>query len=370
MVNLSIRALALSTLLGASAVSATDVIIPNTFQPNTPAVADDVNENFEAFETAVDDNDARIATLIAELNTLQSQVGTLQTTADDQQGTIDGLQSTISDQQDTIDAQQTTIVGLQSDLTAVQSNTVLALDGMLGLGTDSNGYDTARFTAVNVQIVNGTGGTFNTNGLGNLTIGYNESITASQEPFCSSGIFDNENDCEAGGETWAIDQRSGSHNLVLGYGNAYSQYGGVLAGRYNIINGPVASISGGRENIASGVGASVSGGRDNTASGDYSSVSGGAGNTASGERASVVSGRDNIASGFGASVSGGRINTASGDYSSVSGGADNTADGAASAVTGGGLNTASALRASVSGGFNHSAADTYDWAAGSLFQDN
>lgn len=292
MVNLSIRnirALALSTLLGASAVSATDVIIPNTFQPNTPAVADDVNENFEAFETAVDDNDARIATLIAELNTLQSQVGTLQTTADDQQGTIDGLQSTISDQQDTIDAQQTTIAGLQSDLTAVQSNTVLALDGMLGLGTDSNGYDTARFTAVNVQIVNGAGDTSDINGLGNLTVGYNETNTTLQLPFCSRGEWDNEIDCENNGFTWAEDQRSGSHNLVLGTGNAYSQYGGLVAGRANSISGPRASVSGGYRNLASGMGASVSGGYENVASGSSSAVSGGRDNVASGE-ASTISG--------------------------------------------------------------------------------
>jgi hypothetical protein len=42
---------------------ADDLTIPNTFQPNTPARAADVNANFDAVEASVDDNAADIAAL-------------------------------------------------------------------------------------------------------------------------------------------------------------------------------------------------------------------------------------------------------------------------------------------------------------------
>lgn len=43
--------------------SASELTIPNTFSAGTPAVADEVNANFSAVETAVNDNDGRIAAL-------------------------------------------------------------------------------------------------------------------------------------------------------------------------------------------------------------------------------------------------------------------------------------------------------------------
>jgi hypothetical protein len=200
---------------------------------------------------------------------------------------------------------------------------------------------TTLFTGTNVQIVNGLGATNGTptdpnnitnpgtvNGLGNLIIGYNEN---------RDGV-----------------SRSGSHNLIVGLGNGYPSWGGLVAGAYNQISGPVASVSGGGGNTASVLLSSVSGGENNTASGDYSSVSGGAGNTASHEADSVSGGVGNVASGGEASVSGGASNIASGSESSVSGGAGNTASGG---------------NASVSGGLSrHTASGDYNWAAGSLFQ--
>ncbi len=47
----------------AGAAQAGEVTIPNVFSPNTPALAEEVNENFAAFEIAVDDNDARLDNL-------------------------------------------------------------------------------------------------------------------------------------------------------------------------------------------------------------------------------------------------------------------------------------------------------------------
>ena len=200
---------------------------------------------------------------------------------------------------------------------------VAALEALLTnvtRGSDPNtGYDTIQFSDMNVQIVNGTGTTEGTTtGTGNLIIGYNELY----------GLGDD---------------RSGSHNLVIGMFNNYTadSYGGMVVGVANKISGQYSSVSGGRDNIASGYASSVSGGGVNLASGYASSVSGGGGNHAGGQQYS--------------SVSGGVSNLASGWFSSVSGGTDNLASGWYSAV---------------SGGDRRSATGENDWVAGSLFEDN
>lgn len=62
--GISFYFLALGVLLIRSA-SAGDLTVPNTFTAGTPAVASEVNANFDAVETEVDDNDARISDLEA-----------------------------------------------------------------------------------------------------------------------------------------------------------------------------------------------------------------------------------------------------------------------------------------------------------------
>ena len=134
--------------------------------------------------------------------------------------------------------------------------------------------------------MNGLGSTGTTNGLGNLIVGYNEE------------------------RRFRPNNRTGSHNVVVGTYHNFSSFGGVVVGNQNEISGGFASVSG-------GIG--------NTASGSYAAVSGGNGNTASGNFAAV---------------SGGILNTARGDH------------------------------ASVSGGFNRTALAQYNWAAGALLQPN
>ena len=250
----------------------------------------------------------------------------------------------------------------------------------------SGGYD-VYLTEANLHLRNGLGATngypadagssdpacTQTNGLGNLIVGYNEAIG-----YRWDGI---------GGEwvEWSEADRAGSHNIILGINNGYPSFAGLVAGRGNYISGPhasvsggylgtasgfVASVSGGWMNTASGNYASVTGGDVNTASGTYASVSGGARNTASGSRASVTCGSENTASGLIASVSGGNNNTASGLIASVSGGRGNTASAAHTSVSGGNNNAASGLFASVSGGLGRSASGQYDWCAGALFEDD
>ncbi|MDA2921373.1 hypothetical protein MYX76_18090 [Desulfobacterota bacterium AH_259_B03_O07] len=166
-------------------------------------------------------------------------------------------------------------------------------------------------------------------GLGNLVVGYNE-----DNVFLIRTIPD-------------VNDRTGSHNLIIGAEHSYSSFSGFVAGFDNTISDDAASVSGGAFNTASGIISSVSGGGSNTASGGASSVSGGNLNTASGD---------------GSSVSGGTNNTAIAQNSSVSGGSGNTAG---SIVLGSIIGVSS----SVSGGSNVTAPDDNDWAAGTLVQD-
>jgi len=264
---------------------------------------------------------ARAQGVPAEIAALQKQVGALQTQ---------------------VSAQQAQITSLQNQLTAAKP--VLALAPFVSVDPNpENGVigPNITFKGANIHIVSGHTTTADTvTGLGNLIIGYDEDPTAVGLPF-------NPGD------------RGGSHNLVVGRWNRFTNaaFGGLVAGEGNTISAEAASISGGDFNTASRDLSSVSGGSSNTASGAAASVSSGNDNTASGSDASVSGGDSNTASGPGASVSGGGANTASGIAASVSGGEENTASGfEAASVSGGGSNTASgATSASVSGGFRNTA---------------
>jgi hypothetical protein len=217
-----------------------------------------------------------------------------------------GLSSVALSAGKTVDAQQG---GLPARVAALE-------DKLVAVTVDSASNELV-ITGANLRIVNGLGNTRTTNGLGNLIVGYNESRRPEDGP----------------------DNRTGSHNMVVGERNNFSSFGGLVVGLLNEISGGFASVSAGERNTASGELSSVCGGQVNIASGFVSSVSGGAQNTASGQNASV---------------SGGNANTASAFYSSVSGGLQNTASGQAS---------------SVSGGNNRSAPGQFNWAAGPLFAD-
>jgi hypothetical protein len=192
--------------------------------------------------------------------------------------------------------------------------------------TGDGGRPEVVITGANLRIVNGLRGTATANGLGNLIVGYNEP--------------------RDGGHN----ERTGSHNVVVGIGHNFSGFGGLVAGRQNEIRGAFTAVSGGFDNTASGESASVSGGIFNRASGQSSSVSGGF---------------DNTASGNAAAVSGGDGNTASGNAAAVSGGHGNTATGYTAAISGGEANMARGFSASVSGGRNRKAEWDFDWASAS-----
>lgn len=207
------------------------------------------------------------------------------------------------DEQSDIEALKARIASLEAKLAylSIESGAVNGLPGPHVI-----------FTGANVHIRSGSDSTDDNGaleGLGNLIVGYNE-------------------------ERSSINDRTGSHNIVVGAKNNFSSYGGLVVGYSNTVSGSFASVSGGSGNTASGNWASVCGGDSNTAIGDWASVSGGYRNTASGADASVSGGFNNTASGVDSSVSGGSANTASGDWASVTGGNENEAAGENSTVLG------------------------------------
>ncbi len=216
-----------------------------------------------------------------------------------------------------------------------------------------------HFNSMNVHINNGLGATNGnaadpealsgtTNGLGNLIVGYDEPHQDCVGEFC----FLNKN---------------GSHNVVIGHGNSYTNtYGGLVVGIDNAINGKYASVTGGLRNVAQGRGSHVSGGLENNTTGENSTVSGGNNNAATGENSSVSGGQENEARGPGSSVSGGNNNTAIGDDSSVSGGLQNVPTGTWASVSGGSFNEAIGSRSSISGGTTNKATEINSSISGGM----
>jgi len=310
--------------------------LPHRFSAGETASASEINENFEALVDRIDD--------------IASRLNALEGTAADQ-AAVGDLDSRLTALENTA-AEQTAVDALETRVTTLEGAEIQALNPYLRVfDTPSqipNGAETTdanapivRVTGANLQIVNGLGvdggGEPAPNGLGNLLVGYARArgtVAGAVTNVCSDGTFDNQADCVSAGAHWDVAHQSGSHNLVLGVGGAYSQTGGLVAGRNNAVNG------------ARGV---ALGGFDNRAVTE-ASVTGGFGNAATAPRATVNGGRDNEASAEGASVAGGALNTASAREASVSGGLDNTASGVQSAVSGGGGNTARGNVATVSGG--------------------
>lgn len=221
-------------------------------------------------------------------------------------------------------------------------------------------------SGANLKIINGKDATETTNGLGNLIIGYNTNRKATGQAICSVGKYSTLSSCEAAGHTWAINHKSGSHNLIIGERNNYSSYGGVVFGERNIINQAYASVIGGHNNTASGFNSIISGGSENIATGVISSISGGHSNVAIGKNSSVTAGYGNKASGEYSSITGGNDNTSSWKYASISGGNDNKAIGFWSSVSGGENNKAIGLKSSVSGGDSLFSTERLGWVGGPL----
>ncbi|VUD56322.1 hypothetical protein TDB9533_01975 [Thalassocella blandensis] len=73
---------------------ASELEVPNSFSAGTPAVAAEVNENFTAIETAVNDNNSTIVSLQAQVQTLNTENASLQQTLGALQAAVTELQNT------------------------------------------------------------------------------------------------------------------------------------------------------------------------------------------------------------------------------------------------------------------------------------
>ena len=220
------------------------------------------------------------------------------------------------------------VAGLEARIAQLES-TVQRLEGLLAGVT--RGDNEITFSGVNVHVVNGAGTTDGgANGLGNLIVGYNE--LRGQD-----------------------DDRSGSHNIVVGKEHSYSSCGGLVAGRSNTVSAPYASVTGGMQNKATAEAAAVTGGYKNKASASASQVCAGEENEAIGIAACVSGGKKNKASGSASQVAAGRENEAAGEAACVAGGEKNAATGVASKVGGGAVNLAAGFKASVAGGMMNKA---------------
>ena len=261
-------------------------------------------------------------------NTLAAQVGAMRRTLaaaeaalHEQSGIIASLQNKLADDESAIHRLQTLTNSISvsgSDLT---------------------------FTGVNIHIVDGTGKTASASGLGNLIVGYNAASADLRQ------------------------ERTGSHNLILGDANNYLSYGGVVAGVGNAITAPYASITGGGHNVASGLYATVTGGYTNTASANCASVSGGDYNMADGVFSSVSGGYHNAATALEAAISGGVGNKAGDEGAVVAGGCFNKAANFSASVSGGVGNIASGYESTVSGG-SYNIAGAAGALVGAASQDN
>ena len=199
----------------------------------------------------------------------------------------------------------------------------------MGVGTNTE----LTLSGVNLHIVNGKGSTQTANGLGNLILGYNATQASTGQ---------------------GSDNRTGSHDLILGDYNEYSSFAGIVGGTFNNITGHFSTILDGEHNVASDYYATVTGGYENSATANYTAVLAGNGNTADQPYSSVAGGIDN---------------TADGEYASVAGGDSGDAQGQGSAISGGYYGQVLGYDDTVSGGENVTDNDTYGWAGGSYSTD-
>jgi hypothetical protein len=190
--------------------------------------------------------------------------------------------------------------------------------------------DDLVIAGANLHIRNGSGKTYAKNGKGNLIIGYNEPIEAVNS-----------------------EDRSGSHNLVIGQGHSYSGASGLISGYDNNVSGSYSVVLSGVRNTARRSGAVVIGGIANASDSAHGVVVGGELNIANDVASVVVGGSYNVTAGRNSSVSGGSFNHAEGYSSSINGGYSNIAEAMYASVNGGGYNNAAGSGSAVSGGFQN-----------------
>lgn len=215
---------------------------------------------------------------------------------------------------------------------------VALLENSLQCVSKESSEDDLYLDGCNVHIRNKATSTSSINGKGNLILGYSDN----ECPTCN---------------------RTGSHNLVVGPGNSYESYGGIVIGTDNNVSAPYASVLAGFKNTASATYSVAIGGTRNTASGNYSIVAAGEANKASGYASMTAAGELNKADGEYSMTAAGSLNRAGDFYSMVAAGEENTASGYASMTASGRNNTAGGVYAMTAAGISNTATGESSMAA-------
>jgi hypothetical protein len=249
------------------------------------------NEAIASLDTQATDNQATqsasIEELSDELDTVADAVSLYTGELDSVGGRIDSIEENVS----------------VLETHKVQSDAFFAV-------VDLDGDGNVLFSNTNLLIQNGMGDTSLANGTGNLVLGYNSTAAFTED-------------------------RTGSHNLVIGDQHHYSSTGGIVTGVDNQITGAGAVVLGGTGHLASGNGAAIMGGANNDA-------------TQAGS--ALVGGQFNTASGGWSVISGGEYNTTSALYAAIVGGHTNSVTAELGVVVGGHSNEATAVHSTALGG--------------------
>src|SRR5262249_15261907 len=145
-------------------------------------------------------------------------------------------------------ALETKVAASESKIAASESK-IAALEATLKGVTRSG--SSLEFSGMNVRVDNGTGSEETVNGLGNLSVGYDELLV------------------------------TGSNNLILGKEGRASSFGDLVSGSGNTAEAPFATVGGVNNTVtAEGRDGSIAGGSGNKVRGFAASVLGGTANTA------------------------------------------------------------------------------------------
>jgi hypothetical protein len=263
--------------------------------------------------SAIDDDSSGLPALGGRIRDLEAsetdhgaRIGTLETSTDAMDLSLGLATAAIADGAGRLDTAAANIDNLEAH--QVQADALLAF---VSVDTDGD----VVFTGTNIRIVNGTDDTHLSNEKGNLILGYD------------------------GSDSYAED-RSGSHNIVVGDHHAYAGTAGLVSGENNALNGTNAVAIGGSDNTVSGDGGVAIGGTANQVTQTGAAAIGGQFSTVSGGWAAVFGGAYHEATAINSTIVGGHTNTASGEHAVVIGGYANSASAAHATTLGGSANTA------------------------------
>ncbi len=256
---------------------------------------------------------------------------------------VSDVETALGDLQVDIDTNAAAVVSNASDIstnTSDLSSLETEVDAFVGLEdlatylTVDTSDDSVVFTGANVYVQSGSGSTNGTvNGLGNLIVGYDEDDGS--------------------------DDKSGSHNLIVGMYHSYSEHESIIGG-YNNESAGVRHILGGRSNSAS-ADYNVVFGRANEVSTSYSSILGGFTSTiASGQYGMILGGAYNETTQNYTTVVGGYYNEGGGYGATIVGGYENTTSNQNAVVVGGSLNETGGKYSVVTGGYEESSSSSYE----------